>query len=343
MSQLKGVIIGAGYFSRFQYEAWTRIPEVVIVANCNRSLGKAQKIAAEFHIPQSYPIEKFREMLETEQPDFVDIITPPETHLELCQIAAELGIIIICQKPLAPTWEETVELARVIERFGARCMVHENWRWQPWYREIKELLEADTIGQVFHCNVHTRLGDGWGQDAYLARQPFFRDYKRLFIFETGVHFLDTFRYLFGEVANIHAHTARRNPVIKGEDSALLLCTHENGVTSLLDANRYNESEAKNPRYTFGTVRIEGSKGHLELSLDGSIHIKLLGQPSSLHHYSPSKENFAGDCVYNTQRHFIDTLLTGSQFESTVEDYLKSVELVELAYRSAASTPAQTRI
>jgi predicted dehydrogenase len=273
-------------------------------------------------------------MLELEKPDFVDIITPPETHLELCQIAAELGVTIICQKPLAPTWDETLQLVEVIKASGVRCMVHENWRWQPWYREIKKLLDANTIGDIFHCNVHTRLGDGWGDDAYLARQPFFREYERLFIFETGVHFLDTFRFLFGEVNHIHARIARRNPVIKGEDSAILLCQHENGVTSLLDANRYNESEAENPRYTFGTVRIEGSKGHLELALDGSIRIKKLGEPSTLHDYQPSKENFAGDCVYNTQRHFIDTLLSEGEFESTIDNYLKSVKLVEDAYQSA---------
>ncbi|MGC6426300.1 MAG: Gfo/Idh/MocA family protein [Akkermansiaceae bacterium] len=337
MRQIQGVIIGAGYFSRFQYEAWTRIPEITIVANCNRSLDKAETFASEFGIPKSYSGDQFRMMLETEKPDFVDIITPPETHLELCQIAAELGVTIICQKPLAPTWEETLALAQIIRESGVRFMVHENWRWQPWYREIKKLLEAGVIGEVFHCNVHTRLGDGWGDDAYMARQPFFRDYQRLFIFETGVHFLDTFRFLFGEVSNIHAQIAQRNPVIKGEDSALLLCTHQNGTTSLLDANRYNESEAENPRYTFGTVRIEGSKGHLELALDGSIRIKTLGEPSFLHDYSPSPNNFAGDCVYNIQRHFVDTLLNGREFESTVDDYLNSVELVEKAYQCANQT------
>ena len=335
MKQFRGVIVGAGYFSRFQYEAWNRIPEVEIVANCNRSVDKAEAFAEEFGIPKSYPVDQFREMLETEKPDFVDIITPPETHHELCEIAAKAGVIIICQKPLAPTWEETLELAELVESSGVRCMVHENWRWQPWYREIKNLIDDDAIGEVFHCNVHTRLGDGWGEDAYLARQPFFREYERLFVFETGVHFLDTFRFLFGEVASIYAHTAQRNPVIKGEDSALVICHCESGVTAVLDANRYNESEADNPRYTFGTVRIEGSKGHLELSLDGSIRIKKLGEESYLHDYSPSKDGFAGDCVYNTQRHFVDTLLNDGEFESTVSDYLQSVMLVEMAYHSAS--------
>ena len=40
MRRLKGAAIGAGYFSRFQYEAWTRIPEVEITAIYNRTEEK---------------------------------------------------------------------------------------------------------------------------------------------------------------------------------------------------------------------------------------------------------------------------------------------------------------
>jgi predicted dehydrogenase len=331
---LKGVCVGAGYFSRFQYEAWTRLPEVTIVANCNRSVEKAEAYAAEFGIPRSYGIDQFEEMLVTEQPDFVDLITPPETHLALCSIAAKHQIHVICQKPLAPTWQETLELAEVAKTAKGRFMVHENFRWQPWYREIKSLLEAGTIGEFFHLNFLCRMGDGWGDDAYLARQPFFREYPRLFLFETGVHFLDTFRYLFGEVSSLYATTAQRNAVIKGEDSALVVCHFANGGTAVLDANRYNESSADNPRYTFGTLRLEGSKGHLELDTEGRLFIQPLGEARREHPYTPARENFAGDCVFALQRHFVDCLLQDRPFESTIDDYLHSVRLVEAAYQSA---------
>lgn len=334
--KLRGVCVGAGYFSRFQYDAWNRLSDVEIVANCNRSVDKAVAMATEFGIPQSYPVSEFAVMLEQERPDFVDIITPPETHLDLCQQATEAGVAIICQKPLAPTWEETEALDQLVASSNVRFMVHENWRWQPWYREMKKLIQDDTIGEVFHCAVMCRMGDGWGEDAYLARQPFFREYRRLFIFETGVHFLDTFRFLFGEPDNIYAQIGRRNPVIQGEDSALLVCKMKNGITAVLDANRYNESDSPNPRYTFGTVRVEGSKGHLELDFEGRISIKRLGQPAAQHDYNPSQHGFAGDCVFAVQEHFVECMKTGQPFESTAEDYIKSVRMVEAAYDSAHS-------
>lgn len=335
-NRLRGVCAGAGYFSRYQYEAWNRIPEVEISAICNRSVEKAQTIAAEFRIPRVYGYDRFEEMLEREQPDFVDIITPPSTHLELCRIAARYPVTIICQKPLAPTYPETLELAAVVRSAKGRFMVHENWRWQPWYREMKRWLDAGRLGEPFHIAVQTRLGDGWGPDAYLARQPFFREYPRLFIFETGVHFLDTFRFLLGEPESVYARVARRNPVIKGEDSAVVVCGFPAARTALLDANRYNESEAADPRYTFGRVRLDGSEGHLELDWEGTLQFKPLGRPPETVDYHPSRQGFAGDCVYAIQRHFTDCMLAGCDCESTIDDYLRSVRLVEAAYASAAS-------
>jgi predicted dehydrogenase len=73
--RLKGVGIGAGYFAPFHYEAWTRIPEVDIVALCDRTEEKARPVMAAHGIPRSYA--DWRQMLDAERPDFVDIITPP--------------------------------------------------------------------------------------------------------------------------------------------------------------------------------------------------------------------------------------------------------------------------
>jgi predicted dehydrogenase len=250
----------------------------------------------------------------------------------MCAFAASRGIHIICQKPLAPTYGVS---RRIVEQSaGVRFMVHENFRWQPWYRAIKKVQARGDIGEFTHVCFLMRMGDGWGEDAYLARQPFFREYPRLLIYETGVHFIDTFRFLLGEVSSVVAETKRLNPAIRGEDAGQLLLKFANGSTAIWDANRYNESEAESPRFTFGELRIDGTAGHLTMDASSAIRVKRLGQPAVELEYARERKNFAGDCVYFLQRHFVDCMLSGQEFESSGSDYLKNVRIVEAAYESA---------
>jgi predicted dehydrogenase len=330
--RLRGVGLGAGYFSKFQYEAWTRIPEVEITAIYNRTESKAREMMARYGIPRYYA--SWREMIDREQPDFVDIITPPETHEEMCAYAAQRGVHIVCQKPLAPTFEESQRIVETARRTGVRFMVHENWRWQPWYRKIKKIQRAGTIGEFTHLYFRMRMGDGWGPNAYLDRQPFFRDYPRLLIYETGVHFIDTFRYLLGEVTEVYANLRRLNPVLKGEETGQVFFRFSSGATAILDANRYNEVESPSARYTFGELRIDALGGHLTMDTESNLRVKPLGQAGHNADYARANVNFAGDCVYFLQRHFVECMLSGREFESNGDDYLKTLRVVEAVYEAA---------
>jgi predicted dehydrogenase len=335
MGKLKGVAIGAGYFSRFQYEAWTRIPEVEITALCNRDERKARSLMDEYGVPRHY--SDYRRMIEEEKPDFVDIITPPETHSEMCGFAAERGVHIVCQKPLAPSFGEAKALVAEARKAGVRFMVHENWRFQPWHREIRRLLDAKAVGDPLHSMAfRMRMGDGWGEDAYLARQPYFRDYPRLLVYETGVHFIDTFRFLAGGVERVYARLRRLNPAIAGEDCGVLVFDFGSGAVGILDANRYNEPNVPNPRYTFGEFLVEGAGGSIRLYGDGRITVQKLGEIEQEHGYPHEDRGFAGDCCYATQRHFVDRMLDGEPFESTGEDYLETLAVQEAVYESAAT-------
>ncbi len=332
--RFKAVAIGAGYFAGFQYEAWNRIPEVEVAAIHNRTEVKARSQMARYGIPRYYA--DWREMIDREQPDWVDIITPPETHAQICAHAARRGVAIICQKPLAPTFAESAAIVRGAEEAGVRFMAHENFRWQPWYREIKRILQGGLIGEATHLYFRMRTGDGWGDDAYLERQPFFRDYPRLLVYETAVHFIDTFRFLLGEVDHVYARLRRLNAVIKGEDAGQITFSFASGATAILDANRYNEPETPTPRYTFGELRLDATRGHLAMDADSSMRIKPLGKDARPIEYLRENRNFAGDCVYRLQRHFVDCMLGGESFESTGEDYLKTLAVVDAVYASAES-------
>ncbi|MCV9386703.1 Gfo/Idh/MocA family protein [Reichenbachiella ulvae] len=332
MKKFRGVAVGAGYFSQFQYEAWNRIPEVEIVALCNRNVDSGKSIQQTYGIARHYT--DYKEMIDAEQPDFIDIITPPETHLDICSYAAERGIHIICQKPLAPSMDEAIKLVEEMKASGVRFMVHENWRFQPWYRQIKQLLDEQLIGQVHTVYFRSRMGDGWGENAYIPRQPYFRDYPRLLIYENGIHFIDTFRYLFGKVERVNAHLRKLNQVIKGEDWAQVQFEFDNGIFATWDASRYNEPNYPNSRYTFGEMLIDGMNGSIRLYPDGMVTVQQLGQDEETQDYTHQNVNFAGDCVFITQRHFVDGLLSGQEFETNGVDYLKSLEVQEAIYDSA---------
>jgi hypothetical protein len=71
-----------------------------------------------------------------------------------------------------------------------------------------------------------------------------------------------------------------------------------------------------------------------MDTESNIRLKPLGQPAYEVDYIRRNLNFAGDCVYRLQRHFVDCMLSGREFESNGNDYLKTVEVVFAAYDSA---------
>ena len=329
---IKLACIGAGYFARFHVEAWTRIPEVQLLAICDKDKDKANALAQEFGIPRVY--ESMVELMDKEPLDLVDIITPPATHQELCNLAADRGVAIICQKPLAPSFEESVTLVETVSK-NVPLQVHENYRFQPWYRKVKAMLERGEIGDKVHSlYIQTRLGDGWQEDAYMQRQPYFRNMPKLLIFETGVHFIDTFRFLLGEVETVFADLRKLNPAIAGEDSALVWFKMVNGARAIWDANRYNESQSKNPRYTFGTMLLEGNKGSIRLYHDGRITLQPLGKEETEVSYDHRDHGFGSDCVYFTQCHLVASLLNNVAGETEGNRYLQNLRIQEAIYKSA---------
>jgi len=335
MKRWRGLCIGAGYFSQFHYDAWRRMPEVEIVCVCDSEEAKA-RAAAEL-VGGAAVCTDAAEALERFEVDFVDIITPPATHLALVEAAAKRGRAIICQKPLAPEFAAAKQIVELAEKHGVRLMVHENFRFQPWHREIRRLIDSGAIGERLHSlTFRSRPGDGWGEDAYLSRQPYFRQMPRLLVHETGVHFIDTFRYLAGEIEEAQGVLRRLNPVIAGEDSGLLTFRFASGAVGVWDANRWNESNFPDPRYTFGEFLVEGSGGTIRLYGDGRLTLQPLGQPEREHAYQHERKGFGGDCVLATQRHFIECLGSGAPFETGGREYLRTLEIVEAVYEAAKS-------
>jgi predicted dehydrogenase len=273
-------------------------------------------------------------MLDACKPDLVDLITPPATHAALVGLAAERGIDTICQKPLAPTLDEARALVACAKDAGIRLIAHENFRFQPWYREAARLLAAGALGTPHGITFRLRPGDGQGPDAYLARQPYFQQMERFLVHETAIHFIDTFRFLLGEVDAVFAWLRRLNPAIAGEDAGTILLRFSGGAAGLFDGNRLNEHGSDDPRRTMGEMWLEGSAGVLRLDGEGRLWLKPHGGEEHEHSYGLETRRFGGDSVYRLQEHVLDHLQAGGPLENDAASYLRNIEIEEAVYDSA---------
>jgi predicted dehydrogenase len=317
----KAGLIGCGFFAQHHLEAWRRMPNVQLVAACDYHIERARAAAARAYTSAE-------EMLRTEELDFVDIVTRSAGHLDLIALAVEKKLSIICQKPLAPDWETACRIVEIADKNRILLMVHDNWRWQPWYRAAGAMIARGDIGIPIGYSFRFRRKDGVGPEPY-PNQTYFRKLRRQMIDETLVHHIDTARFIFGEITSVYGEALRRNPGILGEDYAILTLRHLKDVIGTIDGNRFLDLD-DGP----GTdeASFEGESGSIRITARCDI-------------WSGSKKiwtndvvsGYRGDSVYATQAHFVDCLKTGRPCESSVGEYLeKTFAVVEAAYQSLGS-------
>ncbi|MGI9371191.1 MAG: Gfo/Idh/MocA family protein [Hyphomicrobiales bacterium] len=332
-ASLRVAAVGTGFFSQFHYDAWSRLP-VELVGICDLDLESAEHVASRFSSAKAF--SDFETMLDETKPDLVDVITPPPTHFGFVSALAQRGIPAICQKPFCTSLQEAEKLVNLLQETEGLCVVHENFRFQPWYGALKELVEQGHIGTPYQVTFQLRPGDGQGADAYLGRQPYFQKMPRFLVHETAIHWIDVFRYLCGEVSAVTARLRKLNPVIAGEDAGYLIFEFKNGQTGLFDGNRLADHAADNHRLTMGEMQIEGSAGALRLNGDGEIYHRAFGHNTwKRQDYTWENTGFGGDCVYRLQAHMVANLTSGVPLQNTAADYLTNLRIEEAVYQSSA--------
>jgi D-apiose dehydrogenase len=332
--RLRVGVIGAGYFSQFHVEAWTALAasgEVAGVALCDNDHARARTLGGRFGVQSVFG--EAERMIDAFAPDLIDIVTPPETHLGLVELVCRKGLPMVCQKALAPTLADAERIVACAEQAGLPLIVHENFRFSPWYREMRRLIDAGHLGALHSAAFRLRPGDGQGPAAYLERQPYFQQMPRLLVYETAIHFIDTFRYLMGEVRAVTARLRRINPAIRGEDAGYIIFEFAQGTTGMFDGNRLNDHVSDNPRRTMGEMWLEGAAGVLRLDGAARLWWKPHQGDETEHPYDKGPATFAGGAVMNLNRHVARFLRGEGEAENTGRDYLDNIRIQDAVYRS----------
>ena len=330
---LRGALIGCGFVARHHLDAWREVPGATLVALCDLQPDRLERAGASW--PEAACFDDAAALFASTPLDFVELCTRPESHRALTELAARRGVHVLCQKPAAPGRADLIAMIDACRASGVRLMIHENWRFRPWYRALRAALDAGAIGcpsrlRIAHRDTRALRPGGF------ADQPYFATMPRLILFEMGCHLIDTARYLFGEIAAVTATYRRFGEGHAGEDAAALTVEFASGTLGLLDLSWCSPADVARPEWALNETVAEGTEGALRLQADGAWeYVALDGATERRPVALPPDDRVYVDGYRATQAHFIAGLRAGTPHETSGEDTLRTMDAVWAAYQSAA--------
>lgn len=230
MEKLNIGILGAGGMGHIHAEILAKREDVRITAVCDNNLHKAQELGGAF---PATAYSNFDEMLSKEHLDILYILLPPYAHNGQFEKAAEHGIHIFIEKPIAITGERGRLMAEAAGRAGIKTQVGFHMRYGSAVKKLREMIAAGLTGRPvlfngrYQCNsLHTPW---WIDENRCGGQ----------IFEQAIHLYDMCRYFFGHPGNVasfmenicHADV----PGYTVEDVSASISTFTNGAKAAITA------------------------------------------------------------------------------------------------------------
>lgn len=338
MTELRFALFGAGFWASYQLAAWGECPGIRCVAVCDPLLERAERLAGKFAVPRA--CTRPEEVYDNDRPDFVDIVSEISSPARLVRLAAERGVPVICQKPMAPTLDECEDLVRSCRAAEVPFAIHENWRWQAPLRRVRERLAAGVIGEPFRA----RIDMVSGFDVF-ANQPGLRESRQFIIADMGCHLIDLARSLFGEADRVYCQTATVRPGVRGEDTATVHLSMSDGKVGVTINMGFPGTPLEHECFPQTLLFIEGNRGSIEVTPDFRVHLTT-SSGTHIERVPPPRYAWADpdyavvhSSMVPCQAELIAAIREGRPAETSAEDNLKTMRLVFAAYRSAEDRQA----
>jgi myo-inositol 2-dehydrogenase/D-chiro-inositol 1-dehydrogenase len=197
LSSVRIGFIGCGGIATMHMNNLSRIDGVELVAFCDVDEGRAKSAAERF---KGNAYTDHRAMLEKERLDAVYLCIPPNAHTDQEILAAQAGIAVFVEKPVARTLEKALEVRDAIARFGVINAVGYNFRYLDGTDLAKERLQGKTVGMVMGYWMGGLPGAYWWRRLEMSGGQ---------IVEQTTHIFDLARYLVGDIVRVSAATALR--------------------------------------------------------------------------------------------------------------------------------------
>lgn len=374
--ELRVGLVGYGFMGRTHSNGYKRVndffPELehraVLQAVCGRTEDKTKAFAQQWQY-KSYETD-WRKMIERDDIDAIDICTPNDQHAEIAIAAAEAGKMVLCEKPLARTTEESLPMVEAVEKAGVANTVWYNYRRVPAVTLAKQIIDSGKLGRIFHYRANFLQDWTINADLPVGGAALWRlDAKAAGSGVTGdllAHCIDTAIWLNGSIEDVSAMTETfikertnsqtgQKEAVGVDDACVFHCHFENGSLGLFESSRY--ARGHKALYTF---EINGEHASIRWDLHDlnrleyfdhrdesivrgwrSIHVTDGDQPYMDKWWVP------GLCVgyEHTFVHqvadFIRGVETGEPCAPTFRDALETAKVCDAVLKSAAERSWQT--
>jgi predicted dehydrogenase len=221
----------------------------------------------------------WKEVVEDPEIDLVDIAVPESMHMEIALAAAANGKHILCEKPMALTYAQTVRMYEAAKAAGVKHMVDFNYRALPAIRLARQLISEGKIGRI--VGFKAQYMQDWGlsdetpflwrmDEAMAGRGPA----------EAGCHIVDLARYLVGEAEQVAAarniiHRERtdgatgKRRTVTSEDNTVFIARFKNEALGFFETSRVTAG-----RRNALLLEINGLAGSIRFNLERLDELEL---------------------------------------------------------------------
>lgn len=332
MNQLKVAVVGCGCISVMHLDSIIALPESKLVGVCDIKPERAQK-AAEKYNTKAYT--EYMEMFEVEKPDVVHICLPHYLHTVVAKDAFNLGINVICEKPMSIKYEDALDAVEEAEKLNVKYGIIFQCRYNTPSKLVKRRINDGRLGAV-KCGRTTLTW--YRPDDYYDSS----DWKGTWdkegggvVIDQAIHSLDLANW-FIDSSPIEIQSTlhnRNHKVMIVEDSAEGLIKYENGVLlSFYAMNNYLIDEPIEIRLLCenGTARLSYDEATINYN-DGTEET-VKNKPQTLVEYSGGKSYWGTQHAVQIHQ-FYQSVIGNEPLEISGREALKIQKIICDIYKN----------
>lgn len=324
MKKVRYAVVGLGYISQVAVlPAFAHAEEnCELTALVSGDGVKRKKLARKYGVPLTYSYQQYDECLRSGQVDAVFIALPNNLHAEYTVRAAQAGVHVLCEKPMAVTEKECRRMIEACRKGGVKLMIAYRLHLEEANLRAVQMAQNGRLGQlrIFESVFTMSVKKG---DIRLKREL-----GGGTLYDIGVYCINASRYLFrDEPVEVFAFTE------KDEETRFREVDEMTSAILRFPKDRLAAFTSSFGAADTSSYRLIGTKGDLRLEpayqYTGSLkhHLTINGGIRTLSF--PPHDQFAAELIY-----FSRCVLENKQPQPSGEEGMADVRIIQALYRSA---------